>query len=326
MRVLVTGGTGLLGNNIVRAVLARGDSVRVLVRQQGAEKFFAGLDVEQLEGDVRDASSVAAACQGVDLVLHSAAWVHVGWRKGRQMHDINVEGTENLARSALEAGVRLVHVSSVDTLGVGSPSTIADERSPRSGKIPCPYVLTKRAAEQRLHTLIQNGLDAVIVNPGLMFGPWDWKPSSGKLVVSVLRQRPPMAPRGGCSACDARDVAAGVLAAARHGVCGQNYILGGENMRFLDLFRKIANLKGRPGAWCRMPSAMAWSVGFCGDAWARMTGTEGAVNSASIGMGGLFNYYSSEKARRDLGYTIRPIEETLRDSYEWFREFGYLDG
>jgi len=147
--VLVTGATGLVGNNVVRALIERGDRVRAMVRHTSDPRPLAGLDVQTVPGDVRDAESVRRACEGADCLVHAAAYVQLG----RSMFDlhraVNVQGTQNAARAARAAGIRMVHVSTVDALGFGSPDQPADEQAPPGPYVPCNYVLTKRQAEQR---------------------------------------------------------------------------------------------------------------------------------------------------------------------------------
>src|SRR5262245_39881504 len=220
MRVLVTGATGLVGNNVVRILIHQGIPVRVLARATSDPRPLEGLPVERAQGDVRDERSVREAMRDVTDVIHSAAHVHIGWSGLELQRAINVLGTRNVAEAAHTAGVRMVHVSSVDALGIGTRGRLADEDMPRVGRTACPYVITKREAEESLREVIGQGLDATIVNPGFMIGPWDWKPSSGRMLLRVGRRFAPLAPTGGCSISDVRDVSAGILAALERGRTG----------------------------------------------------------------------------------------------------------
>ena len=142
MQVLVTGGTGFVGNNVVRMLLDHGHEVRVLVRDANPQPCFDCLDVELIEGDICDFESIVFACEGVDAVIHSAAMVHIGWSQLDRQREVNVGGTMNLAKAALSNDIRMVYVSSVDALGIGSEEHPADEDSPRIGKIPCSYAVS----------------------------------------------------------------------------------------------------------------------------------------------------------------------------------------
>lgn len=324
MKVLVTGSTGLLGNNLVRALIDQGHQVRVLVRSSSSVRSLEGLSIDRFTGDVRDRASVRAACNGIQAVIHSAAAIHLGWAGLAESRETNVGGTRHVAEAAREAGIRLVHVSTVDTLGLGSPAAPADEQTPVLGKVPCTYVVTKQESDDVVRELIAKGLDAVIVHPGFMLGPWDWKPSSGRMLLTVARQFTPVAPTGGCSLCDVRDVAAGILDAWRRGICGRNYILAGHNLRYLDVWRLFADVAQRSGPWFCAGPLMRIIGGRFGDLRARLTGREPDLNSAAVAMSSQYHYYRSDRAERELGYRIRPARETVQDAWRWFRELGYV--
>ena len=327
MTILVTGATGLVGNNIVRLLLEQGKSVRAMVRKNCDSRPLAELDVDVRIGDLEDPTSIEAACQGVSAVIHSAALVHIGWSMLDEARQVNVEGTRNVANAAAAANAKMVHVSSVDALGIGQPDAPADETTPREGKVPCSYVTSKREAEAALQTVIkEKDLHAVIVNPGFMLGPWDWKPSSGKMLLEVIKNRPPISPRGGCSVADVRDVAAGAIAAIEKGRPGENYILGGANLRYLELWQLFAAQAGTRKPFCRMDSLFAAGVGMFGDVVSKFRKREMDVNSGALKMSSQYHYYHSDKAIKELGYTTRPVEESIEDALAWFKEFGYLPG
>lgn len=323
MLILVTGATGLLGNNLVRLLLARGDQVRVLTRASADPRPLAGLAVEAVEGDIRDEASVVKACAGVEGVIHSAGYVHIGLSNADLYRAINVEGTRHIAKAAREAGARMVHVSSVDALGLGSFEKPADEETPPEGLYEIPYVLTKREAETIIQEEITRGLNATIVNPGYMLGPWDWKPSSGRLLLNVASRWVPMAPVGGNNFVDVRDVAAGVLTALERGAIGRRYILGGDNLDYFAAFQYFAELGGRWKPWGRMGPMVRWCAATFGDLWYRITGHEPEINSGAIYSSMLPHYFTSGRAERELGYVHRPFAEAAKAAWEWFGEKGY---
>lgn len=323
MSYLVTGATGLLGNNVVRLLLARGQAARVLVRAGSDPRALAGLNVEQVIGDVTDPNAVARAVTGAAVVIHCAAHVHLGWRQWAEHRAINVAGTRHVAAAARRHGARLVHVSAINALGLGRLDQPADEESALEGIVPCPYVVTKRQAEEVVLEEVGRGLDAVIVNPGCMFGPWDWKPSSGKMLLAVTRFAP-VAPLGAVSFCDARDVAEGTLAAAERGRCGRRYILGGHNLRYWDAWRQMARLAGRRGPLLPMGPLFRAISGPILDLRTWWTGREGDANSAVLRLGRQQHCFSSRRAQEELGYRIRPFAETLQDTWAWFRSHGYV--
>ena len=321
--VLVTGATGLVGNNLVRRLLDQGQSVRVLVRAGADARPLEGLGVERVRGDVRDRAAVDHACEGVQAVLHAAALIHLGWTQRERAREINVQGTRHLVEAARRAGARMVHVSSVDALGAGSVDCPADEESYSEEKVPCTYVLTKRESDQVVHQGVREGLDAVIVHPCFMLGPWDWKPSSGRMLLAVAQRFTPAAPSGGCNVCDIRDVAGGILAAWRSGKTGRSYILGGENLRYLELWKLFAAVTSASAPAFRVGPLMRYAAGLWGDLRTRMSGHEPELNSAAIAMSCQYHFYSSARAKSELDYRCRPVRESVQDAWKWFQEHGY---
>lgn len=323
MTTLVTGATGLVGNNTVRQLLDRGESVRVLVRKTSATAPLDGLDVETAYGDVRDEAAVTEACRDVDLVIHAAAYVHWGWTRVDLHREINVNGTRNVCQAALSAGAKLVHVSSVDALGMGDHDHPADEDS-REGTIPSSYVVTKREAEEAVLEYVGRGLFAAIVNPTFMLGPWDWKPSSGKLLIAAGTRFTPLVPSGGNNFCDVRDVVQGILLAAERGESGRRYILGGDNLSYLEAFRMFAEVTGGGRPWMRMGPVIRIAVGRGADLWGKITGNEPDVNSAALASATLPHYYTSARAESELGYEHRPARKAAEAAWSWFKERGYV--
>lgn len=321
--ILVTGATGFVGNHLVRLLVDRGERVRVLVRPGADPRPLAGMDVERVNGDLRNAESVNDACAGATRVIHAAAMVRIGWTGLEAMREVNVAGTRLVAQAARRAGARLIHVSSVDALGLGSLDSPADETS-RGGKTACPYVVTKIEAESVVEEEIARGLDAVVVNPGFLLGPCDWKPSSGCMLVEVGRTGSLLAPAGGCSVADVRDVSAAIMAALDRASGGDRFILAGENVTYLALWRLFAKVAGRRGPFGRLGPLLQWGLGRGGDLFGRIKGEEPVINSAALAMSSLGHYYSSAKARSELEYRNRSLEETVVDAWQWFSDHGYL--
>lgn len=323
MTTLVTGATGLVGNNVVRLLVERGQKVRVLIRQQIVPTALEGLELEVVRGDVSDPASLEPAFQGVERVVHAAAHVHIGWRLGELQRAVNVEGTRNVAAAALKAGARMVHVSSVDALAIGSLEAPSDEDTLVNGELACPYVVTKREAERVVLDYVARGLNAVIVNPGFMLGPWDWKPSSGRVLLKMATGWGIVAPSGTNSYCDVRDVAAGIVAALERGRTGQRYILAGKTLSHMEAMRIFAAITGvkPPKRVAIRPTIKV--IGACGDLVAWLTGRETDVNSAATGMSLLPKNYSSARAAAELGYHTRDLEQSAADAWTWLREYGY---
>lgn len=323
---LVTGATGLVGNNVVRRLLADGRPVRVLVRQERPARAFDGLDVEFAAGDITDADSVRRACQGVAAVVHSAGYVQLGRTRLDRHRAVNVEGTRHVAAAALDAGAKMVHVSSCDALGVRSATQPADEQIEPNGRLRVPYAITKREAELVVLEAVADGLDATIVNPGFMLGPWDWKPSSGRMLLEVARGRGLFAPRGHFSVCDVRDVADGIAAALERGQSGRRYILAGTTMRYIEAWRLFAEVTGGRRPLMSAGPLVAKLAGWTGDLIGAITGKEPDVNSGAFALAALPKHYTSARAQRELGYRHRPVRESVEDAWRWFCEYGFVEG
>lgn len=320
---LVTGGTGLVGNTVIRTLVNRGGRVRALVRRTAGGREFAGIAVERMVGDVTDAEAVRRAVAGARVVVHSAAMVHVGWHRLEEMRRVNVEGTRLVAEAARREGVRLVHVSSVNALGLTGDGTPADEETPFGNTIECPYVVTKRDAERVVLDAVARGLDGVILNPVFMLGPWDWKPSSGRMLLEVAAGRGLLAPPGSQHYGDSRDIAAAIVSAMTRGKAGRRYILGGHHLRFLDAWTIFAEVTGRRPPRGEAPLPVVRFAGRVGDLIAGCLGREGPLNSAAANMSLLCQHYSSDRAKAELGYEIRPLAETVEAAWQWFLDHGY---
>lgn len=318
---VVTGATGLVGNNVVRLLCRRGMSVRAVVRSAG--RTLDGLHVQVANAPLDDERAIQQAIDGAAAVIHSAALVHCGWRHRDEMRAANVEGTRRVARAARRAGARMVHVSSVDAIGLTRDGTPADEETPPGGMPECPYVVTKREAEQAVLEEVDRGLDAVIVNPVYMIGPWDWKPSSGRMLLEVASGKGLFAPPGANDFADVRDVAAGILSAAALGQTGRRYILGGHPLSYLEAWRIFARVSGRRPPLGEAPRGIVNIAGRVGDLLAALTGSEGPVNSAATGMSMLRHNFQCGRAKAELAYAVRPLEETVEDTWKWFVGHGY---
>lgn len=328
--ILITGGTGFLGLTLVRLLVGRGKHVRLLVR---ANSSRLGLDsdlIEFVRGDVTDAASVRAAMFGCEQVYHLAAWVQIspwGWDVARQT---NVEGTRHVCSAALELGVRrVVHTSSIATIATGTMSDPADEGTAcdlRARTNRTPYYRSKRAAEKVVLDHVRRGLDAVIVNPTYLVGPWDVKPSSGRILIHTATGRLPLYPsRGGVNCADVGQVAAGHVLAMERGKTGARYILGGENLSFKSYLSRIAVVARVPAPRIGVPYAALYPFAATGSILGRvLPRLFRDVNLCVLNSAFLEHYVRSERAARELAYEITSIDRAIEDGIRWFVEYGYM--
>ena len=332
MRVLVTGGTGFVGTALVRELLAQGHEVRVLVQPKDPlAKSLEGLQVERIEGDVQDEGRVAQAVAGRDWVFHAAAvYDFLPWwqREAPRMYATNVEGTRTVVRAALSAQVhRFVHTSTLFTLGLGTRTGTADEQTPiKPGQFRSHYARSKFLSEQVVLEAVKHGLPAVVVNPAMVIGDGDARPTpSGDTICKFLRRQYPAYFSILMCVADVRDVARGHVLAAEKGLVGERYYLGtDEQMPLGEFFALLEQVSGvpRPKLW--LPYAMILMNVFTDELLSAVTHHQVLLPYDGIR---LFRYrrrFSTEKAKRELGFQASPLKQTLARAVAWFREHGYV--
>ncbi len=325
--VAVTGATGHLGGNLVRALLAEGRRVRAVVEPGDREPTLDGLDVERVTGDVRDPASLAAAFDGVEIVYHLAGYVSLMPGREEKLLAINVEGVRNAASACLDRRVkRLVHVSSIQALSPFPADAVIDESQPTClGLDVPPYDLSKAAGEREVEAACERGLDAVVVSPTAIVGPYDFRPSRpGALFLSLCRGRLPATAPIGFNWVDARDVAAGAIAAERQGRRGARYILGGHWRSLREMARELAKVTGVAAPRFEIPFALARVAAPLSAAFAALSGGDTMFTPYAVRGIRHYRHVSIERASRELGYRPRPIEETVAAIVGWFREAGLL--
>lgn len=323
MKILVTGATGFLGNNLARKMLELGHEIVTTVRATSDLRPLDGLDLETVHANLTDPAAIAPVVEDVDLIVHSAAMIQLGHSKRESSIAFNVGSTEVLAQAARRREIRMIYVSTVDTLPASKDGTPIDENSPGDAKVDCSYVASKRAASAAFDEEVKKGLDGITVCPGFMLGPNDWKPSSGEMLLLVAKLPLFFVAGGGCTVVDVRDVAEGILRAIQRGKAGEKYILGGENMSYMELWTRMAKVIGCRGPKKKMGGIIANVVGKTGDLISKFCKQELAVNSAAVSMGQLLHYYSSQKAIDELGYEIGDVDIAIEDAWKWFKLHDY---
>jgi dihydroflavonol-4-reductase len=326
MDALVTGGTGFVGANVVRALLRDGATVRVLARPSSDRRALAGLAVEVADGDLLDRASLRRAVAGVREVYHVAADYRLWARDPREIYRANVDGTRAVLEVSAEAGVhRIVHTSSVGALGIPKDGTPGTEDTPVTlDDMVGDYKRSKFLSEQLARELAGTGVPVVIVNPSAPVGPWDVKPTpTGQMVVDFMRGRMFATMDTGLNLVHVEDVAEGHLRAARRGTIGERYILGRENVSLAGIGAMLAEITGVPPPRWRVPYPVAWSGALCIETVARLTGGTPRVSLTAVRMARKRMYFSAAKAVRTLGLPQTDVREALRDAVEWFARHGY---
>lgn len=324
MKIFVTGGSGLLGNTILRRLAATPHDSAYLVRSGPEAAVFEQIEAVAFQGDLDDRECLDRAAAWADVVIHCAGLIHLGWSRLEESMHVNRDGTENVVQACLKHQCRLLHIGTVNTLGIATGDTLADESTPldhAGGQVECSYVTSKRAGNEQVQRGVERGLQAVLLHPGLMFGPWDWKPSSGRMMLEVGHRWKPIAPRGGCSVCDSRDVADAIITAMDAPVPnGRSYILAGHNLTYYQLWSEMGKRFGRAKPIMPAGPLQRQLGSLLGDWYGKWSGNEPDVNSASIQMSSQYHWYDTSRAQEELGYHNRPLSETLNDAAEWLRQ------
>jgi dihydroflavonol-4-reductase len=317
MTTLVTGATGLVGSHVTRLLVARGDAVRVLVREHSPRDELDGLDVELAYGDVLDRASVRRAMRGVQRLFHVAGITSLRASADR-VFAVNVGGTRIVLEEALRAGVaRAVHTSSVAAVGPAARGSTADEDQVfRAGRYGLPYVNAKHEAELEAMRLAAHGLPVVIVNPAHVFGAGDRHRSSTELVRRFLSGSIPAYVDGALNIVDAEDVAHGHLLADERGEVGERYILGNRNFTLDRLFADLARLSGVAPPALKLPLGAALALARA----AELAPGRPAVTTIEVRASSLWWAFRSTKAKRALDWRPAHHEDTLQTTIDWYRE------
>ena len=328
MTVLVTGASGFVGSAVARCLIDAGFDVRVLMRPHSDRRNIKGLAVEVATGDLMDVTSLERALDGRRALFHVAADYRLWVRDPAPMFGANVDGTRHLMRASLAVGVeRIVYTSSVATLGLRRDGQLADEDTPSTvADMIGAYKRSKFLAEAEVRRMIEDdGLPAVIVHPSAPVGPRDVKPTpTGRMILEAAMGRMPAYVDTGLNVVHVDDVARGHLLAFEKGVVGDRYILGGEDMSLKYILDEIAAITERPAPRVRLPHNLILPVALVAEAWTRLSGGgEPFVTVDGVRMAKKRMYFSSAKARRELGYDPRPARQALADAIAWFRENGY---
>jgi dihydroflavonol-4-reductase len=330
MTTLVTGATGFVGSAVARVLAARGHELRLLVRQSSDRRNLADLKAEVVIGDLTDAASLKLAAAGCRYVVHVAADYRVWVPNPDAMLRANVDGAVAMVRAAADAGAeRIVHCSSVAALGQIGDGTPADEATPTNeADFVGIYKRSKYLAERAVLDLAErDSLPVVVVNPAAPVGPRDIKPTpTGKMILDAAAGRMPAYIDTGLNIVHVDDVAEGHVLALEKGRIGQRYVLGGENMALKDILHLVADVVHRRPPFIRLPEAAVWPAALVMEKLAGITGIAPMMTRDHLKMARKKMYFSSAKAKAELGYAPRPVRSAVEDAVSWFRANGMLRG
>lgn len=332
MQVFVTGSTGLLGNNLVRLLIKQGYKVKALVRSKTkAAELFGDLNVSIVEGDMLDIDSFASELAGCDVLFHTAAYFREYYQPGnhwQMLEDINVKGTIQLLTAADKQGVKkVIYISSSGTVGMKAANVPGDEATPNDPEtVKNLYFKSKVVAEAAIKDFLQqHSLPVVLILPGFMFGPKDAAPTGGgQLVLDYLAQKIPGILDGGTCMVDARDVAQAAINAVEKGKSGDRYIVAGRYCSMEELFKSLEKVTGVPCPQRRIPYQATLVYAWLADMYARLTGAKSVLPLEGIRTMHRKRQVTSAKAIAELAASFRPLDETLRDVVDWYRQHNYI--
>jgi len=327
-RCLVTGGCGFLGSWVVRQLVEDGKQVRVLAVPGESRENLTGVEVEIVEGDVRSRADAEKAVKGVDTVFHAAA-IYQDWAPDpTRMYDVNLRGTFSMLEASRRAGVeRVIYTASIVSIGRPPLGQYADETTPyEAWDLDFPYSRSKFLSRELAEYFADWDLDVRVVCPGIVIGPGDLRPTpSGQLIVNSLGMPgPAIHYDGGAVYVDVRDAAACHVLAAKKGVKGERYLAVAHNLTNEEFVRAILSASGTRRPLVKLPVGVARTVARAMELNAHRTGTPPLLARTFFEYSLRPSFYRNDKARRELGASFRPIEETIRDAIEYFRGRGLI--
>lgn len=319
MNILVTGGTGFLGSHLCRGLAGQGHRITVLKRLTSDVSHLRGIEVQFRDGDITDVDAVRQAVKGQDVVVHAAAHGAYWRRLGHIQSETNVQGTRNVAAACLHHAVRrLVHISSIVAIGVPSDDRPADESfqfNLQNSRLNYPR--SKRLAELEVLRAVDEGLDAVIVNPASIFGPHGDKFRGGEMIEKVRHGRAITYFQGGRNIVHVDDVVDGTVRALHKGRRGERYILGGDNVSYRQIAESAALALGMDKPRLAVTYPMTWLAAALLEPVGLLTGKRPRFTYDVHFFANHFQYYSSAKAKQELGYSPRPFGDIVREYLAW---------
>lgn len=319
---LVTGATGHVGNVLVRKLLERGEKVRAMILPGECRESISGLEVESIEGDVLDLDSVFQSMRGVRGVFHLAGVISIMPGKNPFVRKVNVEGTKNVLRAAMENGIgKLVYTSSIHAIRRVEEGTI-DESVPYDMNNPYgAYDRSKAEATLEVLNAGKSGLEAVVACPTGVIGPFDFRRSMmGSLIHDAATAKPTLYVDGAYDFVDVRDVAEGLVAAAENGRRGESYILSGQKISVRYLLETVREITGRNFFQMKIPFDLARFAALFTPMYYHMANATPRFTPYSLEVLQSNSNISHAKATRELGYSPRSLYESLKDTVKWFLE------
>jgi dihydroflavonol-4-reductase len=326
MTTLVTGAAGFLGSHVARQLVARGDSVRVLMRPSSTNRAIADLSLEYVTGDLRDPASLDRAMKDVKRVFHVAADYRLWARRKQDIYDSNVGGTKNLLDAAKRAGVeQLIYTSTVAAIAVDRPQHPNEFTDAKLEEMVGHYKRSKWLAEKEALSAAKNGLPVIVAMPTTPVGPWDWKPTpTGKIILDFLNGKMPGYVETGLNFVGVEDCAAGHLLIAEKGRVGERYLLGGQNLTLKHMLDVLSKITGLPAPRLKIPHGLALGVAYASTVFSRLLGREPGIPVEGVKIACHMMFVDCSRAQRELGFKAGPVTAALERAVRWYEANGYI--
>jgi dihydroflavonol-4-reductase len=326
MTTLVTGAAGFLGSHVARQLVARGDSVRVLMRPSSTNRAIADLSLEYVTGDLRDPASLDRAMKDVKRVFHVAADYRLWARRKQDIYDSNVGGTKNLLDAAKRAGVeQLIYTSTVAAIAVDRPQHPNEFTDAKLEEMVGHYKRSKWLAEKEALSAAKNGLPVIVAMPTTPVGPWDWKPTpTGKIILDFLNGKMPGYVETGLNFVGVEDCAAGHLLIAEKGRVGERYLLGGQNLTLKHMLDVLSKITGLPAPRLKIPHGLALGVAYASTVFSRLLGREPGIPVEGVKIACHMMFVDCSRAQRELGFKAGPVAAALERAVRWYEANGYI--
>ena len=327
MPTLVTGAAGFLGSHVARQLVARGESVRVLLRPSSQNRAIADLPLEYVTGDLRDTESLDRALKGIDRVFHVAADYRLWAKDSKDIYDSNVGGTKNILGAAKRAGVKqFIYTSTVATIAVDRPAPPNEKTDAKLDVMIGHYKRSKWMAEREAVSAAKEGLPVIIAMPTTPVGPWDWKPTpTGKIILDFLNGKMPGYVDTGLNFVGVEECAAGHLLVAEKGKVGERYLLGGENLTLKQVLDMLANITKLPAPMIKFPHGVALGAAYASTFFSRLVGKEPGIpiEGVKIAQHKMFVDCGS-LSQRELGFKAGLVSAALQRAVGWYEANGYV--
>ncbi|MFK7948621.1 MAG: NAD-dependent epimerase/dehydratase family protein [Saprospiraceae bacterium] len=327
MKVIVTGADGMLGSNIVKELVSKGHEVSTYVLPN-SRILFPKLNLKRYEGNILDAKTLTQSVDGHDAIIHVAALTDVWPSRSEIVRRVNIEGTKNIVAATKQANIkRLVAIGSASSCGFGDKKNLGNEEVPfKSHKYGLDYIDSKKEAQDYIiKEAKENGLPAIVVNPTFMFGAYDSKPGSGKMVKAIYEGKVPAYTTGGRNYVHAKDVAVAAVNALTMGRIGEYYIAGNRNMNYHEAFTLINDTIGGKSPKFKAPSWIIKTLGLVSSAVGTIFGITPTISYPMAAISTEEQYFSSQKAIDELGLPQTDLKIAIRECFEWMKANNVLD-